>query len=256
MHRYFALLAYKGTAYHGWQIQPNARTVQEELNKSLSILLRESIETTGCGRTDTGVHATRFYAHFDAGTFITDREQLLFQVNAILPDDIRVYDIFSVKNDQHARFDAIMRSYSYYILRESNPFFKEFTWYNTRELDINLMNEAAARCLLHQDYACFSKTGGQNTTTICQINRCEWLFYDQFLRLDVSANRFLRGMVRAMTGTFIDIGLGKMSLVQFDDLLHSGDRNLAGQSAPAQGLFLEEIVYPYLSTNREYFFKS
>lgn len=255
MPRYFAHLAYKGTAFHGWQIQPNAPSVQEELNKALSTLLKSPIETTGCGRTDTGVHATSFVAHFDSPNVPDDTSRLIFQLNALLPLSIRVYDLFKVDDTAHSRFDANRRSYSYYISRSASPFFTDYTWYNTRPLQLDKMNEAAARCLTHQDFTCFSKAGGQQQTNICTIYHCSWKMKGALLCFDVSANRFLRNMVRAMVGTMMDVGMEKMSLEEFSTLLTSGTRSDAGQSVPSQGLFLEEVVYPYYKPVRNYFFE-
>lgn len=255
MHRYFVHLAYKGTSFHGWQIQPNAPSVQEELNKVFSVLLKNPIETTGCGRTDTGVHASSFVAHFDCINEVEDPGKLVFQANALLPLSIRVYQILKMPDEAHSRFDAIRRSYSYYISRYPNPFNTDFTWFNNRPVDLALMNEAASRCKQHQDFTCFSKSGGQQQTNNCTIYQCEWKTNEKILQFDVSANRFLRNMVRAMVGTMIDVGTGKMSLDTFTEILNKGSRSDAGQSVPPQGLFLEEVVYPYFHPERNYFFK-
>ncbi len=255
MPRYFAHLAYKGTGFHGWQIQPNAPSIQEELNKALSTLLKSPVETTGCGRTDTGVHASSFIAHFDSPDEITDPARLAFQANALLPLSIRVYDIFLVSDEAHSRFDAVRRSYSYYISRKADPFFTDYSWYNSRPLQTEKMNEAAQLCLQHEDFTCFSKAGGQQHTSICKISKCLWTETDSFLCFDVSANRFLRNMVRAMVGTMTEVGLGKMNLDQFQELLQKGTRSDAGQSVPPQGLFLEEVIYPYYLPDRKYFVK-
>lgn len=255
MHRYFLHLAYKGTDYHGWQIQPNAATVQETLNKALSVILRTPVETTGCGRTDTGVHATSFVAHFDCDFEIEDHLKLIHQTNAILPHSIRLYTLVKTTDDAHSRFDAIKRAYSYYLLHTPDPFFQDYTWYFPRQLDLSLMNEAAKSCLGERDFSCFGKTGGQQLTNKCLVHQCEWSTMSKGLHFNVSANRFLRGMVRAMVGTFIDVGLGKTSLHAFMEILESGTRCDAGQSVPPQGLFLEEITYEYLPLDRIYFFR-
>ncbi len=246
MPRYFVHLAYKGTAFHGWQIQPNASTVQEELQKCLSVLCRQTVETTGCGRTDTGVHASQFFAHFDTEQPIGNTAQMVFQLNALLSRDIRIYGIQEVHADAHARFDAFSRSYSYYILRAPDPFLQELTWFNQRDFNLQRMNEAASLCLQHTDFACFAKTGGQSNSTICTVSACAWMEEGKSLRFSVSANRFLRGMVRAMVGTMAEVGHGKLSLEAFAELLHQGDRKEAGESVPPQGLFLESVMYPYL----------
>lgn len=250
MPRYFVELAYKGSAYHGWQIQPNAISVQECLNKALATITRQPIETTGCGRTDTGVHATLFYAHVDLPSLIDDIPQLVFQLNAVLPPDIRVRDIHPVSDSAHARFDATLRSYGYYIVRKPGPFHPGLVWHRNRTLDLDTMNEAAALCLTHNDYACFGKSGGQQLTSLCQITECRWEELGNTLRFTVSANRFLRGMVRAMVGTFIEIGEHKTNVEEFRNLLHQSDRSQAGESVPPEGLFLEEIRYPYLPDQR------
>lgn len=253
MPRYFLHLAYKGTGYHGWQAQPNAPTVQETLDKALRTLLRQAVETTGCGRTDTGVHATSFVAHFDSIDTIADEEKLLLQINALLPFSIRVYRISLVHDDAHSRFDARRRAYSYYLHQQPDPFLTDYSWYFPRKLDLEKMNQAAQQCTAHLDFTCFSKAGGQQQTNQCTIYRCAWIPTTKGLRLDVAANRFLRGMVRAMVGTMADVGLGKMSLESFHALLQTGSRSDAGQSVPAQGLFLEEVTYDYFPLERTYF---
>lgn len=252
MPRYFIELAYKGTAYHGWQIQPNAPTVQAKLNEALSILTRQDIETTGCGRTDTGVHASLFYAHVDLIQAIENHQQIVFQLNAILPRDIRVNQLIKVADDAHARYDATLRSYSYYILRKSNPFLDGMAWYNTRSLDIDAMNESASICLTHKDFTSFSKTGGQQNSGICHVSECRWIEHEHFLRFTVSANRFLRGMVRTMVGSMLETGLQKISIADFQTILLEKNRCQAGESVPAEGLYLEEIRYPYLETQRQF----
>jgi len=248
--RSFIELAYKGSGYHGWQIQPNAITVQECLNNALSTLTRSEIETTGCGRTDTGVHASIFYAHFDHKSPLDNLAQLVFQLNAVLPFDIRVREIHPVAENAHARFDATLRSYGYYIFRKPGPFLHGLGWHFNRALDLDAMNKAANLCLAHTDFACFEKHGGQQHTTMCTVSECHWEELGNTLRFTVSANRFLRGMVRAMVGSFIDIGEHKSSIENFQDILQCGDRKLAGESVPPEGLFLEEIRYPYLPDQR------
>ncbi|MFN8153244.1 MAG: tRNA pseudouridine(38-40) synthase TruA [Bacteroidia bacterium] len=254
MPRYFIHLAYKGTGFHGWQIQPNAPSVQEALNKALSVLLKSETETTGCGRTDTGVHASSFVAHFDSREQITDPEKFTFQLNALLPPSIRIFKTFEVEAEAHSRFDATQRSYSYYIARQPNPFLTEFTWFHTRPIDLGLINKAASMCIGNHDFSCFSKSGGQQMTNICNVSSCHWTQTEAILQLDVAANRFLRNMVRAMVGTMLDVGTGKMSLSEFQAILKHGTRSDAGQSVPPQGLFLEQVVYPYFQPQRQYFF--
>jgi tRNA pseudouridine38-40 synthase len=255
MHRYFASLAYDGTSYYGWQIQPNDVSVQQLINEVFSIVFREPVETTGCGRTDKGVHATQFYAHFDLQNEIDNVEKVLFQINALLPRDIRVYDMIPVPAEAHARFDAIQRSYSYYIKRKPSPFNNNYFWFNRQRVNVDTMNEAAALCLAHLDFSCFAKSGGNQLTKNCIVSECKWLEKGDDLQFTVTANRFLRGMVRAMVGTFYDVGTGKITLNEFKSILDSKDRTEAGKTVPAQGLFLEEVKYHYLQIDRQYFFQ-
>ncbi len=250
MPRYFLELAYKGTHYHGWQVQINATSVQENLNKALSILCRTPIETVGCGRTDTAVHSSQFFAHFVCDLSTEEIEKLQHKLNAILNHDIVIYQVIAVAENAHARFDATKRSYSYYISREKNPFLNEQTWYWSHPLDINLMNEAASLLLHFDDYGCFSKSGGQQHTTICKISEAKWIEKGNLLQFTISANRFLRGMVRAIVGTLIQVGEHKITLQDFENIIKSQDRTKAGQSVPAEGLFLEEICYPYIHSKR------
>lgn len=248
--RYFVELAYKGSAYHGWQIQPNALSVQECLNKALSTITRQPIETTGCGRTDTGVHASIFFAHVDLSNPIESTSQLVFQLNAVLPPDVRIRALHPVEDHAHARFDATLRSYGYYIFRKPGPFLQGLGWYFNRPLDLEAMNEAAQLCISYTDFASFGKSGGQQHTTLCRVTECHWEAMGNSLLFTVSANRFLRGMVRAMVGTLIEVGEHKMSIDDFGNLLQQGNRTLAGESVPAEGLFLEEVRYPYLPDQR------
>lgn len=252
MPRYFLQFAYKGTVFHGWQSQPNAVTVQQVMEEKLSILLRNKTELTGCGRTDTGVHASLFYAHFDAETI---QDNLVHQLNGMLPYDICVHAVHPVAHDAHVRFDAVKRSYSYYIILNKNPFLKEFTWHYTGKPDIEKMNEACKYILETNSFECFSKKGGQQHTFLCNVTEAKWLVQNDLIRFTVSSNRFLRGMVRAMAGTLLEVGIGKMSMDEFRELLANGNRSDAAQSIPAQGLFLEEIVYPYLDAGRKYPFE-
>lgn len=254
MHRYFASLAYDGTAYYGWQIQPNEISVQQHINQVFSIVFRTTIETTGCGRTDKGVHATQFYAHFDLEAQIENVEKVLYQINSLLPIDIRVYNLIPVHSDAHARFDAIQRSYSYYIKRKPSPFNNHYFWFNRQQVNIGAMNEAAALCLPHLDFSCFTKSGGNQLTKNCIMSECRWIEKGDDLQFTVSANRFLRGMVRAMVGTFYDVGTEKITVDEFKSILDSKNRTEAGKTVPAHGLFLEEVKYHYLHKDRQYFF--
>lgn len=250
MPRYFVELAYAGTRFHGWQVQENAPSVQANLNAALKTLLRRDIETIGCGRTDAGVHAAQFFAHFDAAEAIDDTKQFVHQLNALTDQDIAIYRVFEVTETAHARFDASKRSYGYYISSGKNPFLRNYCWQRELQLDVAKMNRAAELFLTHTDYASFCKAGGQQKTTLCSVTEAYWEERGELLIYRVSANRFLRGMVRAMVGTLIDVGLNRTSLTEFESILLAGDRTLSGQSVVANGLFLEEIVYPGVESKR------
>lgn len=249
MARYFIELAYKGTNYHGWQIQDNATSVQANLNNALSVLTRLEIETVGCGRTDAGVHASQFFAHVDFLEPLDANLEIVYKLNAILPSDICILNVSMVHDEAHARFDATSRSYSYYIATKKEIFQKEHTWFFPAELDIEKMNRFSSLLLHHQDYGCFSKSGGQQFTNLCTITEAQFIPVGHYIRFKITANRFLRGMVRAIIGTMIEAGKGKITEQEFKNILLSGDRKLAGPSVPAEGLFLEEIKYPYLTSN-------
>jgi len=248
--RYFIELAYDGTNYHGWQLQPNAVTVQELLNKGLSTLLRQPIETTGCGRTDTGVHAKEFFAHFDAGA--ADRKPLTVDkraLNAMLPHSIAVKRVFEVEPDAHARFDAAMRSYEYHIHFEKDPFLHTYSWLVRYRPNIELMNKAASILKDYTDFGCFSKSNTQVKTNNCKIVKAEWVQTLNGIAFNISADRFLRNMVRAIVGTLLIIGKGEMPPEGIRDIIESKDRSNAGMSVPACGLYLTEVKYPYELTN-------
>ncbi len=242
--RYFIELSYQGTAYHGWQVQPNASSVQEKLNEALSTLLRESINIVGAGRTDAGVHAEQMFAHFDIDQEL-DTQELSQRLNAFLPEDIVVHRVFKVADKTHARFDAISRSYEYRIWLGRNPFTTHTTWqlYN-QELDLESMNAAAAVLKAFTDFQCFSKSKTDVKTYNCSITRAEWKQEGESLIFYISADRFLRNMVRAIVGTLIDVGAGKLTTEDLIDIINSKDRSKAGFSVPAQGLFLTEVLYP------------
>lgn len=242
--RYFLQLAYKGTHYHGWQIQKNAISVQEVLNSKLSTILKHEINTTGVGRTDTGVHAKDFFVHFDTCELIVDKKNILYQLNCVLPEDIAVFDLVQVKNDAHARFDAISRSYEYVISREKDPFNIEYTYYYHAQLDIEKMNKAADYLKQVDDFSSFCKAGVQVKTMICDVREAYWEEVENKLVFHITADRFLRNMVRAIAGTLIEIGLGKISLEEFKTIIKEKKRSSAGYSVPAQGLFLTKIEYP------------
>lgn len=246
MPRYFAHLAYDGTAYHGWQSQDNAHSVQAELEKCLSLKLSEPIKLTGCGRTDTGVHARNYYAHFDIGKPIPLQEKpaLLNALNHFLPADIVLFDLMEVRPDANARFDAISRTYSYYINTQKLPFDRQYAWYVYGHLDLELMQQCADYLLEVEDFTSFSKLHSAAKTNICQLSQARWHQTDHGLVFTITADRFLRNMVRAIVGTLIEAGRGRYSFEQFKAIVYARDRGRAGLSAPAHGLFLEEVVYP------------
>ncbi len=243
--RYFIQLSYKGTNYHGWQIQPNAITVQEVLNKALSTILNQEINVVGCGRTDTGVHASDFMAHFDiAEARDVEKEKLVFRLNRFLPYDIAVHSMFPVKPEAHTRFDALARTYQYFITRHKNPFRSNSHWHMTHQLDVDKMNEAAKTLFEYDDFTSFSKLHTDAKTNICKIYKAEWEDRDGELVFTVSANRFLRNMVRAIVGTLVEVGRGKLDMAGFRQVIESQNRCNAGSSVPGHGLFLCTIEYP------------
>lgn len=241
--RYFIELSYNGKDYHGWQNQPNAIAVQEVLEKALSILLKETIAVVGAGRTDAGVHAIQMFAHFDVSE-IKSLEKLIYNLNAFLPKDIAVHHIFKVSEDAHARFDAISRTYIYRISLQKNVFSFENTYYFKQKLDINKMNEASKILFEHKDFKCFSRSNTDVKTYNCQIMNAAWKIEDDELVFTIKADRFLRNMVRAIVGTMIEIGTGKMKVAQLHDVIASRDRSQAGASVPGHALYLSKIEYP------------
>lgn len=245
MTRYFLFLSFKGTAYNGWQLQPGKATVQGVVNKALSTILGENINVTGAGRTDTGVHASFFCCHFDSATTGLEKDrQLLYRLNGFLPGDISVSRIVKVKPDANARFDAIARTYTYTVLNEKDPFLADTGWLLFWDLDIKMMNEAASILLKHTDFTSFCRLHGGNKTNLCRISEASWTGTGKTLVFTITADRFLRNMVRAIIGTMIPVGRGKLSNREFEQIIEGKDRGLAGQSAPAQGLSLTHIEYP------------
>jgi tRNA pseudouridine38-40 synthase len=252
--RYFIELAYDGTNYHGWQIQQNAVSVQEILNKSLSTVLRQPIETLGCGRTDTGVHAKEFFAHFDFeekamddGPWTMDKtERTTRSTNAILPKDIAIKNIFCVAAEAHARFDATQRSYEYHIHFNKDPFKNGYSWELRDKPDIGLMNKAAAIIMEYTDFSCFSKSNTQVKTNNCRITNAEWIVKDDGIVFRISADRFLRNMVRAIVGTLIMVGKHEIEPDAVRAIIESKNRSNAGMSVPAGGLYLTEVSYPFV----------
>lgn len=242
--RYFITFSYLGSSYHGWQRQPDASSVQQTLEEAMKLFLKEVISLVGAGRTDTGVHAKVMVAHFDTQQSFKI-EELIHRLNAYLDESIAILSIVEVVADAHARFDATSRSYEYWVVQQKNPFLTQAAYYITHPLDVNRMNEAATLMLDHKDFECFSKSNTDVHTYLCDVTRAEWVFEGERLVFHVSANRFLRNMVRAIVGTLIEVGKGKMSIDEFKAVLNSKDRRNAGPSVPAKGLYLATIQYPY-----------
>lgn len=242
--RYFIEFSYSGKNYFGYQIQPNQISVQEVLEKALSTILREEIKITGAGRTDTGVHSKKIFAHFDTCKNLD--ENLTYQLNSFLPQDISIKRIFSVKDDFHARFDATFRTYEYYITLEKNPFTQDSSWQIwKRDLDIKRMNEACEILFEYEDFTSFSKLHTGNKTNICKIYKAFWEQNGYELKFTISADRFLRNMVRAIVGTMVEVGNGKIEPADLRKIIEDKNRNSAGTSAPAQGLFLVDVGYDF-----------
>jgi len=243
--RYFIFISYKGTSYHGWQIQPNSVTVQKILDNALTVILNEKISTTGAGRTDTGVHAMVFCAHFESlSADLSATGNLVFRLNRYLPEDISVNSIKKVLPDANARFSAISRTYKYYISRIKDPFFDNSSWFLHGNIDIASMNEACRLLSDHSDFTSFSRLHSNTKTNVCKIYNASWEESDNRLIFTIKADRFLRNMVRAIVGTLVEIGFGKMNLKEFEEIILARDRSRAGKSAPAKGLFLADIEYP------------
>jgi tRNA pseudouridine38-40 synthase len=243
-HRYFVEMSYNGTRYHGWQIQPNGNTVQAEITGALRLLLNEpELSVTGAGRTDTGVHARNFPAHFDVKHRIENPEDTVFKLNRFLPADIVIHNIRKVDNKAHARFDAKQRTYHYFITTEKDPFSQETSWYLYGRLDVEEMNRAASLLKNHSDFTSFSKLHTQVKTNNCRIDEAYWELRGKMLIFKISADRFLRNMVRAIVGSLVDVGKGRLTAEDFEDIILARDRSKAGESAPARGLFLTEVKY-------------
>ena len=244
-YRYFIKLSYKGTNYHGWQIQPNAVTIQEILNKAFTTILRENIDITGAGRTDTGVHALNYIAHFDSKNENLELDsKLLFKINGLLPHDIAIHSIKKAKQDAHARFDAIKRTYNYYIHKTKDPFLLETSYYHPQELNVDKMNKACKILMEYTDFTSFSKLHTDVKTNNCKIDEAYWTEDHHKLIFTISADRFLRNMVRAIVGTLLDIGKNKLTIEDFITIIETKNRSNASASAPAHGLFLTKIKYP------------
>ena len=244
--RYFIHMAYNGSAFFGWQIQPEHPSVQETLETCLSLLLHEErVAVTGCGRTDTGVHASSYYAHFDTEKHFSVEEcqSLVLKLNSFLPKEIVIFDLFEVDSDLHARFDAESRTYQYHVCTQKNPFKTHFTYYCHRDIDVDKMNEAASLLLQNEDFTSFSKVHTQVNNFICHITEAHWDRVGDELIFTVTANRFLRNMVRALVGTLLEVGFGKLTIQDFQSIIDQKDRRAARTSAPANALFLTEVRY-------------
>lgn len=244
MARYFITISFDGTRYHGWQIQPNGITVQQVLEECMTTLLRQEIHVTGAGRTDAGVHARVMTAHFDWDGEPLDCPQMIYRLNRLLPSDIAVNDLHTVSDDMHARFSAKWRTYHYYVHTHKNPFLRNRSLETYYHLDFELMNKAGELLTHHKDFAAFCKAGAASKTTICELRECKWIMTsDSEWYMTVTANRFLRNMVRAIVGTMIMLGRHIITLEQFEDIVNNGSRSNAGESMPAKALFLWDIVY-------------
>ena len=241
--RYFIELSYNGKGYHGWQNQPNAISVQEVVERALSRLLNTPVAIMGAGRTDAGVHASQMFAHFDT-VAIFNPQDLVFKLNSFLSDDVAIATIFKVKPEIHARFYAMSRTYLYRVSVRKNVFEFDASYYVKQALDVDKMNAAAKLLLEYKDFQCFSKSKTDVKTYHCDIIKAEWLIKDGELHFVIQANRFLRNMVRAIVGTLINIGLGKMDVEALHQIIKSKNRSEAGFSVPAHGLYLTHIEYP------------
>jgi tRNA pseudouridine38-40 synthase len=241
--RFFIELSYNGKAYHGWQNQPNAISVQEVLEKGLSTILKSNIAIVGAGRTDAGVHAAQMFAHFDFDSAINS-ENLVYKLNSYLPKDIAIHNIFEVNPEAHARFDALSRTYHYKVSISKNVFNYDFAYQVKLPLDVEKMNDACKILLEYKDFQCFSKSNTDVKTYHCDIKEAFWRQDSEGLIFVITANRFLRNMVRAVVGTMVNIGLGKLKPEDLHQIIASKDRGKAGFSVPAHGLYLVEIIYP------------
>ena len=243
--RYFIRLGYKGAAYHGWQVQPHDTSVQQVIEEAMATLLRVPTPVTGAGRTDAGVNARLMVAHFDAEPPIADLDRLVHSLNALLPPDIAIYGISPVQNDAHARFDATNRTYKYFAVTHKDPFRYPLSWKCPPDLDFDLMNEAAARLLDYTDFTSFSKLHTDVKTNNCRVTLARWAREDGQWVFTITADRFLRNMVRAIVGTLVEVGRHKMTVEEFCQVIERKDRCAAGTSMPGHALFLWDINYPY-----------
>jgi len=245
--RYFIELAYDGTVYHGWQAQPNSRSLQEVIELGLKFKAGFDGRIVGCGRTDAGVHARQFFAHFDLEKELekSDLEELARGLNSYFHNDLAIKRIFRVNDEAHARFDAVSRTYNYHIIIAKDPFNRHFAWHLHFKPDIGLMNSAAAILQTYSDFTSFSKLHTDAKTNNCKISRADWTVEDGLIIFTITADRFLRNMVRAIVGTMVEIGRGKITLDDFTQIIESKNRQNAGASVPAHGLFLSKVEYDW-----------
>ena len=243
--RYFIRLGYRGACYHGWQVQPQDSSVQQTIEEAMATLLRVPTPVTGAGRTDAGVNARLMVAHFDTEQPIADLNRLVHSLNALLPADIAIYSITPVHDDAHARFDATSRTYKYFAVTHKDPFRYPLSWKCPPDLDFNLMNEAASRLLDYTDFTSFSKLHTDVKTNNCRVTHAQWTREDDQWVFTITADRFLRNMVRAIVGTLVEVGRHKMTVEQFCQVIERKDRCAAGTSMPGHALFLWDIIYPY-----------
>ena len=240
--RYFLEVSYKGTSYSGFQSQKNANTIQAEVEKAFKILLKEEVQLTGSSRTDTGVHALQNYFHFDTKNELSP--QLLYNLNALLPGDIAVRNLHKVRDEAHCRFDAITREYKYYVYQKKNPFLEDKAYYYPYTLDLELMQKAATIIKEYSDFTSFSKRNTQVKSFTCDTKESHWIIEGECFVYQVKANRFLRGMVRALVATMLKVGRNKITPDNFRAIIESQDCTLADFSAPPEGLFLVQVAFP------------
>ena len=245
--RYFLKLSYNGASFHGWQVQPNAVSVQSTIEEALSTVLRENISIVGAGRTDTGVNARQMYAHFDYDKEILDFGKLINSLNRLVGKDIAIYDIIKVADDAHARFDATARTYKYFVTHQKSPFLYPLSWHCPQSLDYEKMNEACEVLKRHIDFTSFSKLHTDVKTNNCRIDYAHWQKEGEMMVFTITADRFLRNMVRAVVGTLVEVGRGKISVEEFEQIILKKDRCSAGTSMPPQALFLWKVNYDYIA---------
>lgn len=251
MARWFLRLAYRGAPFHGWQVQPNAVSVQGEVEKALTTAFRTPVSIVGAGRTDTGVNARVMYAHFDFDGELPDKGRLLVSLNRLVGHDIAIHDIIPVHDDAHARFDALERSYKYFVAFDKTPFLYRLSWHCPNGLDLDRMNEAAQLLLTTEDFTSFAKLHSDAKTNICRVTKAEWTrIGNEGAVFTITADRFLRNMVRAVVGTLVEVGRGKLTIEGFRDIIERKDRCAAGQSMPGEALFLWDIKYSYIKNDR------